>query len=36
VKHYAGKKIRVRGPVSLFNKQPQIRVKKLGQIELVE
>jgi alkaline phosphatase D len=35
-KHYAGKKVRVRGTVSLFNKQPQIRVKKLGQIEVVE
>jgi alkaline phosphatase D len=35
-KHYAGKKIRVRGTVSLFNDQPQIRVKKLAQIQLVE
>jgi alkaline phosphatase D len=35
-KHFAGKKVRVRGTVSLFNDQPQIRVKKLEQIKVVE
>jgi DNA/RNA endonuclease YhcR with UshA esterase domain len=32
-RHYAGKKIRVKGVVSLFNMRPQIVVKKLDQIQ---
>ena len=35
-KHYAGKKIKVTGTVTLFNNQPQIRVTKLSQIKVVE
>jgi alkaline phosphatase D len=35
-KHFAGKKIRVRGTVSEFRGNPQIEVKKLDQILLVE
>jgi alkaline phosphatase D len=35
-KHFAGKKIRVRGKVSLFNDRPQIVVEKLEQIEVVK
>jgi alkaline phosphatase D len=36
LKHFVGKKIRVRGKVSLFNKQPQIVVEKLEQIEVLK
>jgi alkaline phosphatase D len=35
-KHYSGKKIEVSGTVTLFEKRPQIRVKKLEQIRIVE
>jgi alkaline phosphatase D len=35
-RHYAGKKIKVSGTASLFNKRPQIMVKQLKQIEIVE
>lgn len=35
-KHYLGKKIKVTGKVELFNKRPQIRVRKLDQIKIVE
>ncbi len=35
-KHYAGKKLRITGSVSLFNKRPQLMVKKLAQIEVLE
>jgi alkaline phosphatase D len=35
-KHYAGKKIKVTGTVSLFNLRPQIMVKKLEQINIVK
>jgi hypothetical protein len=35
-KHYAGKKIKVTGTVSLFNQRPQIMVKKLDQVQVVE
>jgi alkaline phosphatase D len=35
-KHYAGKKLRVTGTVTLFNNQPQIRVTKLAQVKVVE
>jgi len=35
-KHYAGKKIKVSGTVTLFEDRPQIRVTKLSQIEVVE
>jgi alkaline phosphatase D len=34
--HFAGKKIRVKGTVSDFRGAPQIEVRKLGQIEVVE
>jgi alkaline phosphatase D len=34
-KHFAGKKVRVTGKVSLYNKRPQIVVEKLEQIEVV-
>jgi alkaline phosphatase D len=35
-RHFAGKKLRIKGEVSLFDKRPQIRVKKLDQIAVVE
>jgi alkaline phosphatase D len=35
-KHFAGKKVRVKGTVSDFRGAPQIEVKKLGQITVVE
>ena len=35
-KHYLGKKVKVTGKVELFNKWPQIRVRKLEQIKIVE
>ncbi len=34
--HYAGKRIRVTGTVTLFNDQPQVRVKELKQVRIVE
>jgi hypothetical protein len=35
-KHFAGKKIRVKGKVSLYNKWPQIVVEKLEQLEVLK
>jgi alkaline phosphatase D len=35
-KHFLGKKVRVTGPVSLFNEKPQIVVKSLKQVEIVK
>jgi alkaline phosphatase D len=35
-RHFAGKRVRVSGTVSLFNDQPQIRVKELKQVRIVE
>jgi alkaline phosphatase D len=35
-KHFIGKKVKVTGPVTLFNERPQIMVKSLKQVKVVE
>ncbi len=35
-RHYAGKKVEVRGTVSLFSKRPQIMVTRLAQVKVVD
>ncbi len=35
-KHYTGKKVKVTGTVTLFNERPQIMVKSLKQVQVIE